>query len=236
MGSNKKDVVKYNCLNFGGCAKADSKEVIEIDAMDTLNGKPKCPHCHQDTLEEIPEKVFPWKMIAGIAAAVAVIGGGVGFFALGGKDKPAPEPKEPVVVTVDSLQKVNEDSIAKVKADSIAKVKADSIAKAKEDSIAKAKEKEKVDGGKNGSTSVKKQPKGRYQGTLNLGYGTYSGEILNGKPDGAGTLRYTSSHQVVSSKDVYAAAGDRIEGVFENGKPSFVTLYKKDGSTVKIHR
>ena len=79
-------------------------------------------------------------------------------------------------------------------------------------------------------------PGRRYQGTLNLGYGKYSGEIVNGKPDGAGVLVYSQSHKVVSTKDVIAKPGERIEGVFENGKASFVTLYKKDGNVIKVHR
>ncbi|MBO5172132.1 MAG: chitobiase/beta-hexosaminidase C-terminal domain-containing protein [Bacteroidaceae bacterium] len=76
----------------------------------------------------------------------------------------------------------------------------------------------------------------RYKGTLNLGYGRYSGDIVDGKPDGAGVLTYTKQQKVVSTKDVVAEPGERIEGVFENGKASFVTLYRKDGNTVKVHR
>ena len=76
----------------------------------------------------------------------------------------------------------------------------------------------------------------RYQGTLNLSYGKYVGEIVNGKPDGAGVLTYTKAQKVVSTKDVMAEAGERIEGVFENGKASFVTLYKKNGNVIKVHR
>lgn len=76
----------------------------------------------------------------------------------------------------------------------------------------------------------------RYQGTLNLSYGKYVGEIVNGKPDGAGVLTYSKAQKVVSTKDVMAEAGERIEGVFENGKASFVTLYKKNGNAIKVHR
>lgn len=76
----------------------------------------------------------------------------------------------------------------------------------------------------------------RHQGTLNLGYGKYVGEIVNGKPDGAGVLTYSKAQKVVSTKDVMAEAGERIEGVFENGKASFVTLYKKNGNAIKVHR
>lgn len=76
----------------------------------------------------------------------------------------------------------------------------------------------------------------RYKGTLNLSYGKYVGDIVNGKPDGAGVLTYSQTQKVVSTKDVIAEPGERIEGVFENGKASFVTLYKKDGNAVKVHR
>lgn len=88
-------------------------------------------------------------------------------------------------------------------------------------------------------TSDNETPTGngkRYQGTLNLGYGKYVGEIVNGKPDGAGVLTYSKAQKVVSTKDVMAEAGERIEGVFENGKASFVTLYKKNGNAIKVHR
>jgi hypothetical protein len=59
---------------------------------------------------------------------------------------------------------------------------------------------------------------------------------VNGKPDGAGVLTYSKAQKVVSTKDVMAEAGERIEGVFENGKASFVTLYKKNGNAIKVHR
>ena len=88
-------------------------------------------------------------------------------------------------------------------------------------------------------TSDNETPTGngkRSQGTLNLGYGKYVGEIVNGKPDGAGVLTYSKAQKVVSTKDVMAEAGERIEGVFENGKASFVTLYKKNGNAIKVHR
>lgn len=50
----KKDVVKYRCMNFGVCAKADANEVIEIPTIDTLGGTPPCPCCKQNTLQELP--------------------------------------------------------------------------------------------------------------------------------------------------------------------------------------
>lgn len=73
----KKDVVKYRCMNFGVCAKADANEVIEIPAIDTLGGTPPCPCCKQNTLQEITTKNPNWPLIAAIAVGgLAVLGGG----------------------------------------------------------------------------------------------------------------------------------------------------------------
>lgn len=73
----KKDVVKYRCMNFGVCAKADANEVIEIPAIDTLVGTPPCPCCKQNTLQEIPQATTKWPLIIGIAVGgLAVLGGG----------------------------------------------------------------------------------------------------------------------------------------------------------------
>jgi len=73
----KKDVVKYRCMNFGVCAKADANEVIEIPAIDTLGGIPSCPCCKQNTLQELPPGGPKWPLIAAIAVGgLAVLGGG----------------------------------------------------------------------------------------------------------------------------------------------------------------
>lgn len=82
------------------------------------------------------------------------------------------------------------------------------------------------------------KPKGRYHGTLNLGYGSYSGDILNGKPDGAGVLTY-KGHQKAgrnfkTGEDVYAESGERVDGTWANGYLSSGTLFKKDGNAIKI--
>lgn len=73
----KKDVVKYRCMNFGVCAKADANEVIEIPTIDTLGGTPPCPCCKQNTLQELPPGGPKWPLIAAIAVGgLAVLGGG----------------------------------------------------------------------------------------------------------------------------------------------------------------
>lgn len=91
----KKDVVKYRCMNFGVCAKADANEVIEIPAIDTLGGIPSCPCCKQNTLQEIPHTTTKLPLYAGIGvAALAVLGGGgYGVYSL----MKSPTPKDIVL-------------------------------------------------------------------------------------------------------------------------------------------
>lgn len=91
----KKDVVRYRCINFGACAKADANEVIEFPAIDVLGGTPPCPCCKQNTLQEIEEKPLKWPLYVGIGvAALAVLGGGgYGIYAL----TKSPTPKDIVL-------------------------------------------------------------------------------------------------------------------------------------------
>lgn len=91
----KKDVVKYRCMNFGVCAKADANEVIEIPAIDTLGGIPPCPCCKQNTLQELPPGGPKWPLIAAIAVGgLAVLGGGgYGVYSL----MKSPTPKDIVL-------------------------------------------------------------------------------------------------------------------------------------------
>jgi len=84
----------------------------------------------------------------------------------------------------------------------------------------------------------KPKPTGRYRGTLDLGYASYSGEIMNGKPDGAGVLTYKSRHEAGrnfnSGETVYAENGERVDGSWSNGYLTSGTLQKKDGNVIKI--
>ena len=57
-------------------------------------------------------------------------------------------------------------------------------------------------------------------GRVNLGYGSYYGELKNGVPHGHGTITYTRSTRIVNSKDFQAQRGDKFEGEFRNGKIS----------------
>lgn len=65
-------------------------------------------------------------------------------------------------------------------------------------------------------------------------YGKYSGGRAksNGYPDGTGKLTFTKSYQL--NAQYTAQPGEYIQGIFENGKPTFVTYYQKDGTVTKI--
>ena len=139
--------------------------------------------------------------------------GGAGLAILGGGDEKVPT--EPEVVKIDSVAQEKPDTVPAVTEKSAPKPEVKTEPK---------------------KTQSGPKPGERYKGTLNLSYGKYVGDIVDGKPDGAGVLTYTQTQKVVSTKDVVAEPGERIEGVFEHGKASFVTLYKKDGNAVKVHR
>ena len=53
-------------------------------------------------------------------------------------------------------------------------------------------------------------------GTVNLGYATWTGGLLKGKPHGKGTMKFHSSH-AVSGCSITPQAGDYIIGFCENG-------------------
>lgn len=224
MASNRSEHVRFRygiCLN-DQCSKSKSKEVQEVPARKDLI----CAECGKP-LRECPRPRTWWeqngKKVAGTSVAVAVIGIG-GLLAsgvLGGSDQPVPAPtpvSAPVVQEKDTAQQV--------------------AANAETDTMAVAGPQP----GNAATGQTVKDPKPLNSGvtdgmgTINYDYGKYVGDIRNGKPDGAGVLTYTKAHKVVSTKDVVAQPGERFEGVFENGKATFGTLYKKDGNTVKVKR
>lgn len=222
MASSRSEHVRFRygiCLN-DQCSKSKSKEVQEVSARKDLI----CAECGKP-LRECPRPRTWWeqngKKVVGASVAVAVIGIG-GLLAsgvLGGSDQSVPDPTPvtaPVEQEKDTAQYVNIDT----------------------DTMEM--------GGQQPGNAPTGQPEKPHKplnsgvtdgmGTINYDYGKYVGDIRNGKPDGAGVLTYTKAHKVVSTKDVMAQPGERFEGVFEDGKATFGTLYKKDGNTIKVKR
>lgn len=67
-------------------------------------------------------------------------------------------------------------------------------------------------------------------GTVNLGYATWTGGLLNGKPHGKGTMKFNSSH-AVSGCSMMPQTGDYIIGYCENGVIQNGGLYR-DGKKI----
>lgn len=72
------------------------------------------------------------------------------------------------------------------------------------------------------------------RGTVDLGYGTYTGELKNGKPHGHGIITYKSSQKIVSSKEFVANPGDTFEGEFRDGKISGLGYWEHDGNQTAV--
>ena len=224
MAKNNKDVKRYKCMNFGACAKADSGEIIEIDALETIGGTPDCPHCHQHTLEEQIKKPFNWKPIA-IAAAVIIVAGGCIVGGLRWKDNQQQQAIEQA--RMDSIAKAAEEAeiavLEQARLDSIEQARRDSIEKARQDSIANA---QKPTGHNPGPGT------GPSTSTKNLGYATYKGQMKNDQPHGNGTLTFKTSH-IIDSRDTknrVAEAGDYVSGLFYEGHVETAKWYSASGN------
>ncbi len=86
--------------------------------------------------------------------------------------------------------------------------------------------------GTNATVKVTVKPEEKPEPIGILRYGKYSGGLKNGQPDGTGKLTFTKPYQL--NAQYTAQPGEYIQGIFENGKPTFVTYYQKDGTVTKI--
>lgn len=233
MAASRNEHVRFRygiCLNEQ-CSKCKSKEVQEIPARKEL----VCAECGKP-LRECPRPLTWWekngkKAIGGVVAvAVIGVGGLWGSGLLGGSDKTAPEQNagqpEQNTVQVDTTKQKQAETPVDTTVTKLQTV----VEEDKKDIESKDDTKQPS----KPATESQKIANGR--GTINFPYGTYSGDIRNGKPDGAGVMTYSKAHKVVSTKDVVAQPGERFDGVFENGKATFGTLYQKDGNVIKIKR
>ena len=210
--------IKGVCHNYEGCDMASEKVVQEVEKSNFV-----CQECGKP-LYPVKQQTQPWwkkhQRELTLGAGVLIIGGGItgGILAFGGdKEEPATEP-------------------AKVQTEQVDSTKVDSVVappQAPEPKTGKSKEKEpKVDGPKAtaGGNSAASST------SNNLGYGNYEGAMKNGQPHGTGTIYYTTRHQVVPSKDIYAESGDYVTGSFRDGKLMSGQLHRKDGNQEFVQR
>lgn len=229
------------CKNIGICNHANSHKVIIVNDD---NEEFVCPECGEplEPSQEIEEDTTPKSnkrpIIIGAIGGIILIAL-ILWLTVGGNssdNKSSIISTDSVVTKKDSVENVsiNLDSIAKAKADSImaaraitdsitAKAIADSIKLAQADSILAASKRAKSaksTSKSNGRVQVSKaQTQSPANGKLRLSYGSYSGDLKNGYPDGIGRLTYSSSRQInrFDSKKRMASAGDYVMGEFVRG-------------------
>lgn len=202
--------IKGVCHNYEGCDMASEKVVQEVEKSNFV-----CQECGKP-LYPVKQQTQPWwkkhQRELTLGAGVLIIGGGItgGILAFGGdKEEPAKEPAKVQTPQVDST-----------KVDTVAQPPiVDPIP------VPNPKDKDKEPGGSPAPTTSK-----------NLGYGNYEGAMKNGQPHGTGTIYYTTRHQVVPSKDIYAESGDYVTGSFRDGKLMSGQLHRKDGNQEFVQR
>ena len=215
--------IKGVCHNYEGCDMASEKVVQEVEKSNFV-----CQECGKP-LYPVKQPPQPWwkkhQRELTLGAGVLIIGGGItgGILAFSGdKEEPA---KEPAKVDTTQVDTTKVDSV-------VAQPQAGEHKAEKPKTEGPKAEGPKVDvqqpgGGNSNASSTSK----------NLGYGKYEGAMNNnGQPHGTGTIYYTTRHQVVPSKDIYAESGDYVTGSFRDGKLVSGQLHRKDGNQEFVQR
>lgn len=213
--------IKGVCHNYEGCDMASEKVVQEVEKSNFV-----CQECGKP-LYPVKQPPQPWwkkhQRELTLGAGVLIIGGGItgGILAFSGdKEEPAKEPA-----------KVDTTQVDTTKVDSPVVVQPPVVDPPVEGPQGGVKQpgggggvKQPVSGDPAPSTSK------------NLGYGKYEGAMKNGQPHGTGIIYYTTRHQVVPSKDIYAESGDYVTGSFRDGKLVSGQLHRKDGNQEFVQR
>ena len=213
--------IKGVCHNYEGCDMASEKVVQEVEKSNFV-----CQECGKP-LYPVKQQPQPWwkkhQRELTLGAGVLIIGGGItgGILAFSGdKEEPAKE-----------LAKVDTTQVDTTKVDSPVVVQPPVVDPPVEGPQGGVKQpgggggvKQPVSGDPAPSTSK------------NLGYGKYEGAMKNGQPHGTGIIYYTTRHQVVPSKDIYAESGDYVTGSFRDGKLMSGQLHRKDGNQEFVQR
>lgn len=95
--------------------------------------------------------------------------------------------------------------------------------------------KDKVEPQKPAKTGDGKVKNFAESGTVNLGYGKYTGKLKNGKPEGEGRIVYTKSHRIAKydAKGRVAQPGESVSGLFHNGEITIGKHFDADGNLIE---
>ena len=203
------------CKNVGVCTLAGKVQVITDDDAEF-----KCTECGEE-LEEVKEEPIPtgpnpnrkWIFIVLSIFLLTAIGIGIYSF-FGNSKEPTPTKPKHQEQTIKVSETLDTTAAAKPK---------------------DTKKDETEDKTKHEETKEQTQKLPVNQPVVRAEiekYGTYAGARKNGLPDGTGKVSFTKPYQL--NAEYTAQPGEYIQGIFENGKPSFVTYYQKDGTVTKI--
>ena len=217
--SNRNERVRFRygiCLNDKDCSKCKAKEVQQITARKEF----VCEECGKPLRECPPPRSFWDKygklIIAAAIVVIAVIVAVCVMFIPSGKT-------EPESLGEDTI-KVDSTKVDTTKVDT---VKVEPVVQEPTTEPEPEKDPEPI---------VEPKPvTNPTYGTVNLGYGTYTGDLKNGKPHGHGIITYTKSTKIVNSKDFIANPGDTFEGDFRDGRISGgIGYWSHDGKQTAV--
>lgn len=217
--SNRNERVRFRygiCLNDKDCSKCKAKEVQQITARKEF----VCEECGKPLRECPPPRSFWDKygklIIAAAIVVIAVIVAVCVMFIPSGKT-------EPESLGEDTI-KVDSTKVDTTKVDT---VKVEPVVQEPTTEPEPEKDPEPI---------VEPKPvTNPTYGTVNLGYGTYTGDLKNGKPHGHGIITYTKSTKIVNSKDFIANPGDTFEGDFREGRISGgIGYWSHDGNQTAV--
>jgi hypothetical protein len=217
--SNRNERVRFRygiCLNDKDCSKCKAKEVQQITARKEF----VCEECGKPLRECPPPRSFWDKygklIIAAAIVVIAVIVAVCVMFIPSGKTEPESLGED--TIKVDST-KVDTTKVDTVKVEPVV-----------QEPITEPKPEKKPE------PIVEPKPvTNPTYGTVNLGYGTYTGDLKNGKPHGHGIITYTKSTKIVNSKDFIANPGDTFEGDFRDGRISGgIGYWSHDGNQTAV--
>lgn len=194
----------------GTCVNIDCdnyKQDVEVEP----GGEFECPICHQPLREKAtgpaPDPDPRMRILLIVAAVLVLGGGGYGLYSyLNGDKEPETVVEQPKPVAPETPK--------------------DTATVAPEEPKVATPEPKRVD--------PKPTTPQTGRGTVDLGYGTYTGDLKNGKPHGYGTITYKKEQKIVPSKDFVAQPGDTFEGEFRDGRISGLGYWNHNGNKTAV--
>ena len=194
----------------GTCVNIDCdnyKQDVEVEP----GGEFECPLCHQPLREKAtgpaPDPDPRMRILLIVAAVLVLGGGGYGLYSyLNGDKEPETVVEQPKPVAPETPK--------------------DTATVAPEEPKVAMPEPKRVD--------PKPTTPQNGRGTVDLGYGTYTGDLKNGKPHGYGTITYKKEQKIVPSKDFVAQPGDTFEGEFRDGRISGLGYWNHNGNKTAV--